>query len=152
MASTKAKTASTSGAGKKQKPAATPSTTNGSVTPAAPSPVPSEPTSYGSGRPDKKIYDVEQQRIQAEIDGVQVKLVSCLGCSASDIWLTLRLLLSLQLRRRFLSPRRVVLATKDGMNSVLSWTLYVASSRQINLIVARSSTSSKISKMVFRRR
>ncbi|KAK7695803.1 hypothetical protein QCA50_000441 [Cerrena zonata] len=75
MASVKAKTASTSGPGKKQKPAVTPST-NGSATPAAPSPVPSEPTSYGSGRPDKKIYDAEQQRIQAEIDSVQVKLTA----------------------------------------------------------------------------
>ena len=118
MASVKAKTASTSGAGKKQKPAATPST-NGSATPAAPSPAPSEPASYGSGRPDKKIYDAEQQRIQADIYAVQVKLVSCFKLLGYiDTWLTPHL--SPQSKRRSRSLRKVVLGTNDAMSFVLN--------------------------------
>jgi hypothetical protein len=31
---------------------------------------------YGSGKPDKSVYDAEQSRIKAEIDTVQVKFVS----------------------------------------------------------------------------
>lgn len=123
MASVKAKTASTSGAGKKQKPAATPST-NGSATPAAPSPAPSEPASYGSGRPDKKIYDAEQQRIQADIDAVQVKLVSCFKLLGYiDTWLTHTTPpphLSPQSKRRSRSLRKVVLGTNDAMSFVLN--------------------------------
>ncbi|CAL1700603.1 unnamed protein product [Somion occarium] len=68
MASTKTKSASTSGAGKKPKAAVTSSTTGSS------SPVlstASEAVTYGSGRPDKKIYDAEQQKIQVDIDAVQ---------------------------------------------------------------------------------
>ena len=33
------------------------------------------PVVYGSGRPDKAQYDAEQNKIKAEIDALQVKLV-----------------------------------------------------------------------------
>ncbi|KAI0081806.1 hypothetical protein K474DRAFT_1146615 [Panus rudis PR-1116 ss-1] len=71
----KAKTGSASNAKPKSKPAASP--TNGTASP-VPSTAPSDatPTSYGPGRPDKKIYDAEQERIKAEIDAVQVKLTA----------------------------------------------------------------------------
>lgn len=35
-----------------------------------------EPTSYGSGKPDKAIYDAEQTKLKADIDALQVKVVS----------------------------------------------------------------------------
>lgn len=71
----KSKPAATNGAAKKPK-SATPSGT------ASPAPTTAEikedaaPAAYGSGKPDKALYDTEQNKIKAEIDALQVKLVS----------------------------------------------------------------------------
>lgn len=59
----KAKSASTSGAGKKAEPSPRPPQE------------PAEPVSYGSGKPDKALYDAEQAKLKTEIDALQVKLV-----------------------------------------------------------------------------
>lgn len=75
MASVKTKQAPANGAGKKTKPSApstgtsTPVTTSTTLTSL-------EPVVYGSGKPDKSIYDAEQNKIKAEIDATQAKLVS----------------------------------------------------------------------------
>ncbi|KAH9853443.1 hypothetical protein C2E23DRAFT_884625 [Lenzites betulinus] len=69
----KSKPAATNGAAKKPK-SATPSGT------ASPAPTTAEikedaaPAAYGSGKPDKALYDTEQNKIKAEIDALQVKL------------------------------------------------------------------------------
>ena len=76
MASAKPK--QTNGAGKKQSKATTPST--GSPTPAASTGatfVQIELTVYGSSKPEKSVYDAEQNKIKAEIDVLQARLVSC---------------------------------------------------------------------------
>lgn len=71
----KSKPAATNGAAKKPK-SATPS---GTASPATTTvEVPKEEAVYGSGRPDKALYDAEQNKIKAEIDALQVKLVSAL--------------------------------------------------------------------------
>ena len=56
------------------------SSTSGTATPA--STVDKKDTSdhlvsLTAGKPDKKVYDAEQDRIKSEIDALQVKLVSC---------------------------------------------------------------------------
>ena len=76
MASTKAK--QTNGAGKKPK-ASAPSST-GTSTPvtaasATVTPVQIELTIYGTSRPDKATYDVEQNKIKTEIESLQARLV-----------------------------------------------------------------------------
>lgn len=76
MASTKAKSATVNGAGKKTK-SATPSTTANGTPATTAVDLPSEQTAasaYGSGKPDRAIYDGEQAKIQAEIDALQAKL------------------------------------------------------------------------------
>lgn len=81
MAGPKAKSASSNtGAIKKSK--STASSTNGTSSPVPP-PSGSTPDvaaehvhNYGHGRPDKSIYDAEQDKIKGEIDALQVKLVS----------------------------------------------------------------------------
>ena len=82
MASTKSK--QTNGAGKKQPKASTPST--GSSTPVAAAAAPAatfvasqvqiELTVYGSGKPEKSVYDAEQNKIKTEIEVLQARLVS----------------------------------------------------------------------------
>lgn len=62
MAAAKAKSASSSGGGKKSEPA-----------PPAPQ-EPVEPVSYGSGKPDKAVYDTEQAKIKADIDAFQAQM------------------------------------------------------------------------------
>ncbi|TCD66987.1 hypothetical protein EIP91_000667 [Steccherinum ochraceum] len=62
-AADKAKSASTSAAGKKTEPAS----------PRTPQ-EPTEPASYGSGKPDKAVYDAEQAKLKADIDALQVKV------------------------------------------------------------------------------
>ena len=70
----KSKAAATNGASKKPQSAA-PSGT------ASPSPSTVEVSqefvfaTYSSGKPDKAVYDAEQNKIKAEIDAVQAKLV-----------------------------------------------------------------------------
>ncbi|THH33615.1 hypothetical protein EUX98_g609 [Antrodiella citrinella] len=62
MAAAKARSASTSGAGKKSEPA-------------PPTPQePVEPVSYGSGKPDKAVYDAEQAKLKTDIDALQVQV------------------------------------------------------------------------------
>lgn len=68
MAAAKAKSASTSGAGKK---------TSDSV-PSTPVDA-AEAAAYGSGKPDKALYDAEQAKIKTEIDALQVKVVRCVS-------------------------------------------------------------------------
>lgn len=74
MASTKAKQ---NGAGKKPK-APSPSTGTSTPVTTASTPVTSaqiELAVYGSGRPEKAAYDAEQNKIKAEIDVLQARLV-----------------------------------------------------------------------------
>ncbi|KAH9943411.1 uncharacterized protein BXZ73DRAFT_97452 [Epithele typhae] len=68
----KSKSAATNGASKKPSSAA-PSGTASPVPPAV-SAEPQELASYGSGKPDKAVYDAEQNKIKTEIDAVQAKL------------------------------------------------------------------------------
>ncbi|OJT03737.1 hypothetical protein TRAPUB_5559 [Trametes pubescens] len=69
----KSKPAATNGAAKKPK-SATPS---GTASPATTTvEVAKEEAVYGSGRPDKALYDAEQNKIKAEIDALQVKLTA----------------------------------------------------------------------------
>ncbi|KAK1236590.1 multicopy suppressor of BFA (Brefeldin A) [Marasmius sp. AFHP31] len=70
-AAAKSKTNGTSGKGK------TPESTSGTATPV--STVPSEkktdtPAPTAGGKPDKKVYDAEQERLKGEIDALQLKL------------------------------------------------------------------------------
>ena len=69
----KSKPAATNGAAKKAK-SATPS---GTASPAVTVTEVQEFTYvvYGTGKPDKALYDAEQNKIKAEIDALQVKLV-----------------------------------------------------------------------------
>lgn len=68
MAAAKAKSASSGSAPKKAdpSPAATPQDAS------------AEPVAYGSGKPDKSLYDAEQTKIKGEIDAIQIKLVRCI--------------------------------------------------------------------------
>lgn len=78
MASAKSKSAAVNGASKKAKSAATPSTTANGTPAISAVDLPSEQpavSAYGSGKPDRAIYDAEQAKIQAEIDALQTKLV-----------------------------------------------------------------------------
>ncbi|KAI0677528.1 hypothetical protein C8Q78DRAFT_1003095 [Trametes maxima] len=70
----KSKQAATNGAAKKPK-SATPS---GTVSPATTTAEVQDvaPVAYGTGKPDKAVYDAEQNKIKAEIDAVQVKLTA----------------------------------------------------------------------------
>lgn len=71
----KSKPTATNGAAKKPK-SATPS---GAASPAPTTLEVKEeavPVAYGTGKPDKALYDTEQNKIKAEIDALQVKLVS----------------------------------------------------------------------------
>ncbi|CCM02490.1 uncharacterized protein FIBRA_04591 [Fibroporia radiculosa] len=83
MAAAKSKTATANGAGKKPKASA--SSTNGSAAPNGTAghstPTPVEVTSdnfelavYASGKPEKTVYEREQEKIKALIDGVQLKV------------------------------------------------------------------------------
>ncbi|KAJ7228653.1 hypothetical protein GGX14DRAFT_509302 [Mycena pura] len=84
----KSKSAPTNGAAAK----GAPSSTNGTTTPA--STVEKKDTSDESvGRPDKKAFDVEQDRIKLEIDALQAKLAST---------------------QPPMSPNKISLATKSG--------------------------------------
>lgn len=78
MASAKPKSAQngTGGAIKKSKSSASSTGTSTPVTTVASLSAPEHPTTYGSGRPDKAVYDAEQSKIKAEIDALQSKLVS----------------------------------------------------------------------------
>ncbi|KAI0092657.1 hypothetical protein BDY19DRAFT_983268 [Irpex rosettiformis] len=70
-----AKSKQANGAGKKTKQSAPSST--GTSTPVTGAPESSsafELTTYGSGRPDKALYDAEQNKIKADIDAAQAKL------------------------------------------------------------------------------
>ena len=69
----KTKSAVANGTSQKQK-SATPSGTSSPATVAA-EVQEFTPVVYGSGRPDKAQYDAEQNKIKAEIDALQVKLV-----------------------------------------------------------------------------
>lgn len=78
MAGPKAKSAS-SNAGAIKKSKSTPTSTNGTSSPVPPAATPDTTEhahNYGHGRPDKAIYDAEQEKIKVEIDAIQVKLVS----------------------------------------------------------------------------
>ncbi|KAI0335495.1 hypothetical protein GY45DRAFT_1240466 [Cubamyces sp. BRFM 1775] len=71
----KSKPAATNGAAKKPAKSATPS---GTASPATTTVEVQEITAvvYGSGKPDKTLYDAEQNKIKAEIDAVQLKLTA----------------------------------------------------------------------------
>lgn len=82
-------------------------------------------TSLAAGKPDKKVYDAEQERIKLEIDALQVKLVSCSY--------TTELFYQVDTKRSRLyeiksllqqSPTRVM---TDGLPYVQSWTVSVTS-------------------------
>ena len=77
MASAKTKSGTANGAAKRSK-SATPSTTANGTPATTAVDLPSEQNDlavYGSGKPDRAIYDAEQAKIQAEIDALQAKLV-----------------------------------------------------------------------------
>ena len=75
----KTKSAATNGAPKKAKSPA-PSSTDSPAT--APAEIQEfTPVTYGPGKPDKALYDVEQNKIKAEIDALQAKLVRAFGCA-----------------------------------------------------------------------
>ena len=67
--------AAQNGAGKKPKSAAPSTGTSTPVTTVADSPTEAH-LSYGTGKPDKALFDAEQNKIKAEIDALQLKLVS----------------------------------------------------------------------------
>ena len=73
----KSKSAATNGAPKNAQAAAP----SGTASPAPSAPTPDVAAqefvfaTYGSGKPDKAVYDAEQNKIKAEIDAVQAKLV-----------------------------------------------------------------------------
>ncbi|OCH94074.1 hypothetical protein OBBRIDRAFT_789603 [Obba rivulosa] len=71
MVAPKSKSPAPNGAGKKAKPA---TLANGSAVPTAE--VSPETATYGSGKPDKAIYEHEQEKIKSEIDALQAKLSS----------------------------------------------------------------------------
>ncbi|KII95179.1 hypothetical protein PLICRDRAFT_34016 [Plicaturopsis crispa FD-325 SS-3] len=76
-AAAKAKAAPANGAAPKGKGAKVPSSSKSTPDVASKTVDASEPTPSpvaGSGRPDKALYDAEQEKIKAEIDGLQVKL------------------------------------------------------------------------------
>ena len=77
----KSKSAATNGASKKAQPAAS----EVAATPSAPAPEPVSQeftyATYGPGKPDKATYDAEQNKIKAEIDALQAKLVRAFGCA-----------------------------------------------------------------------
>lgn len=75
MASTKAK--QTNGAGKKPKTSAPSTGTSTPVTTASTAAIPAqiELTLYGTTKPDKATYDAEQNKIKAEIETLQTRLV-----------------------------------------------------------------------------
>lgn len=77
MAGPKAKSSSATGPIKKSKSAPSTNGTSSPVPPpAAATPDGSETVhNYGPGKPDKSIYDAEQEKVKAEIEAVQVKLV-----------------------------------------------------------------------------
>ena len=73
----KGTTANQNGAGKKSSKNSAPSTgTSTPVTSSATPTVAVDEHHFGHGKPDKAIYDAEQEKIKAEIDVVQKKLVS----------------------------------------------------------------------------
>lgn len=86
MAVGRTKSGPANGAGKKAKAAvssANGSNANDSASPTTPTAEVSsqQPTfaAYGPGKPDKVVYDREQEQIKVEIDALQVKVVS--SCS-----------------------------------------------------------------------
>ena len=127
----KTKSAATNGAPKKAKSPA-PSSTDSPAT--APAEIQEfTPVTYGPGKPDKALYDAEQNKIKAEIDALQAKLV----CSRSALYsrevhippfpdLCVCRPLS---RISSLLVGRVVLRTRGGMSSVQNLTAFVASNR-----------------------
>jgi len=80
MSSGKAKTASTNGASKKGKSAAPPANGKASPAPTATTTATHDEAehasgaTHGTGRPDKSLYDAEQDKIKKEIDALQLKL------------------------------------------------------------------------------
>lgn len=67
----KSKPASANGAAKKPKA----DTSSGTATPTVSTAETHEFVVYGSGKPEKALYDAEQNKIKAEIDALQAKLV-----------------------------------------------------------------------------
>ena len=45
---------------------------------------------YGQGKPDKALYDAEQDRLKAEIDALQVKMVCSRVTSSNTLYLVCR--------------------------------------------------------------
>ena len=84
-AQAKTKTAQ-NGAGKKPKAQlSAPSTgTSTPVTTTAPA-LPAEQAAYGHGKPDKSVYDAEQEKIKGEIEQTQQKLVSIPSCTRPPV-------------------------------------------------------------------
>ena len=77
----KSKPAAANGAPKK--PQSTPP--SGTTSPAPTDVQEFTPATYGTGKPDKAVYDAEQNKIKAEIDAVQAKLVRPLGLSSAAL-------------------------------------------------------------------
>lgn len=76
-----AKSKPTNGSAAKTKPSA--ASTNGTTTPVSVSASEKKDTSEipTGGKPDKKLYDAEQERIKGDIDALQVKIVRQSYCS-----------------------------------------------------------------------
>ena len=87
-----AKAKQTNGGAKPKPKASSPSSGTSTPTAAASTTVTAvqiELAIYGSGKPDKAVYDAEQNKIKAEIDGLQTRLVSTLRTSELTHWMAL---------------------------------------------------------------
>lgn len=82
MAVAKPKQSRANGLAKKPQTSAPSTGTSTPVTTASVTSI--EPVAYGSGRPEKSLYDAEQNKIKAEIEASQAKLVSGLLLPRGD--------------------------------------------------------------------
>lgn len=108
------KTATTNGAPAKAKVA--PASTNGTATPVEKHEHDDVAT---SGRPDKKVFDAEQDKIKHEIDALQTKLASSHVFALLTVYGLTRLS-SPRCETRSLWRRNLVLETTDEMLFVLN--------------------------------
>lgn len=74
MPASKAKTASANGSASGKTTQVTPAST---VPPSPVSKSLDRAVTNSSGKPDKSVYDVEQERLRSEIEALQAKLVRC---------------------------------------------------------------------------
>lgn len=88
---------------------------------------------FAGGKPDKKVYDIEQARIKTEIDALQLKLVS----RFPHILPSKLNLLGVDVSRPFVTKSRsqqnLALAMTDEISSALNLTVSVTSNRRTRI-------------------